>query len=256
MSMFCAKDLQLSFGGVRAVQAMSFEVKAGEVFSIIGPNGAGKTTIFNLISRFYDADEGSIMLDGTDITRLPSHRVAQAGIARTFQNTELFEHETVLQNLLIGCHVNRRSNLLTEMLHLPSVRAQELAFRENVERVIDLLDLQSYRFNTIASLPYGARKMVEIARALCMGPKLLLLDEPASGLNPEETDDLTYWIEDINQDMGITILMVEHDMNLVSRVSNRVLAVAEGKPIAIGEPDEIQAHPQVLSAYLGQPEAG
>nr|XP_061811812.1 high-affinity branched-chain amino acid transport ATP-binding protein BraF-like [Nerophis lumbriciformis] len=254
MSLLRASKLQLSFGGVRAVQDVSFEVESGEVFSIIGPNGAGKTTIFNLISRFYDLDHGALMLDGVDVSRLPPHRVAEIGIARTFQNTELFEHETVLQNLLIGCHVNRSAGLVSELFHLPAARRQELKFRRTVERVIDLLDLQSYRFQPIGSLPYGARKMVEIARALCTEPKLLLLDEPASGLNPEETDDLAFWIDDISEDLGITILMVEHDMNLVSRVSSRVLAMAEGKALAVGEPNDIQNHPEVLRAYLGQPE--
>ena len=223
----------------------------GEVFSIIGPNGAGKTTIFNILSRFYDVDSGRIEIEQADITHLKTHRVAEVGIARTFQNTELFEHETVLQNLLIGCHVNRKTNLLSELLHLPVVRRQELMFRDQVESVIDLLDLQNYRHQVIGNLPYGVRKMIEIARALCIKPKLLLLDEPASGLNPEETDDLAFWIEDINEDLGITILMVEHDMNLVSRVSNRVLAMAEGKTVAVGSPADIQAHPEVVRAYLG-----
>jgi branched-chain amino acid transport system ATP-binding protein len=164
----------------------------------------------------------------------------------------LFEHETVLQNLLIGCHVNKHTAFLSELLHLPSVRRQELEFRQTVEDIIDLVNLQAYRYQAIGSLPYGVRKMVEIARALCVRPKLLLLDEPASGLNPEETEDLSFWIEDINEDLGITVLMVEHDMNLVSRVSNRVLAMSEGKFITVGEPAEVQNHPDVLKAYLGE----
>jgi len=254
MSLFAAENLELRFGGVHAVQDVSFAVEAGEVFSIIGPNGAGKTTIFNLISRFYDLDRGRLRLDGEDISKLPPHRVAESGIARTFQNTELFEHESVLQNLLIGCHVNRRTGLLAELLYLPRVRRQELTFRDTVEGVIDLLDLQAYRYQRVGSLSYGVRKMVEVARALCMRPRLLLLDEPASGLNPEETEDLAFWIEDISEDLGVTIIMVEHDMNLVSRVSNRVLALAEGRAIATGEPVDIQTHPAVLQAYLGEPE--
>ena len=252
MSLFAAENLSLSFGGVHAVQDVSFVVEPGEVFSIIGPNGAGKTTIFNLISRFYDLDGGSMQLEGEDISTLPPDRIAARGIARTFQNTELFEHETVLQNLLIGCHVNRRTGLFAELLHLPSVRRQELEFRDKVEAAIDLLDLQAYRYQRVGSLSYGVRKMVEVARALCIKPRLLLLDEPASGLNPEETGDLAFWIEDINEDLGVTIIMVEHDMNLVSRVSTRVLALAEGRPIATGEPAEIQSHPAVLQAYLGE----
>ena len=251
MSLFEARDLTVSFGGIHAVRDLSFDVHEGEVFSIIGPNGAGKTTVFNLISRFYDLDAGSMSFAGEDITRLPVHRVAARGIARTFQNTELFEHETVLQNLLIGRHVHRGTNLLEELLFLPRVRRQDLAFREKVEDVIDLLDLQSYREQPIGGLPFGVRKMVEVARALCIEPRLMLLDEPSSGLNPEETEDLSFWIEDINQDLGITIVMVEHDMNLVSRMSHRVLAMADGEALAVGEPAEIQEHPAVLRAYLG-----
>ena len=198
----------------------SFAIEPGEVFSIIGPNGAGKTTIFNLISRFYDADAGSMAFDEQDITSLPTHRIASLGIARTFQNTELFEHETVLTNLLIGQHVHRQTGLAADLLFLSKVRRQELAFRRKVEDVIDLLDLQGHRELPVGGLPYGARKMVEIARALCLDPKLLLLDEPSSGLNPEETEDLSFWIDDIVADLGITVAMVEHDMNLVATVSD------------------------------------
>ena len=249
--LFEAEDLRLSFGGILAVRDVSFDVRKGEVFSIIGPNGAGKTTIFNLISRIYDADRGQMKIAGNDMTRIPPHQVAAQGVARTFQNVELFEHETVLKNLLIGCHTQRRTNLLQEFAFLPTVRQQELEFRKVAEDVIDLLDLQAYRDQAIHSLPYGVRKMVEVARALCLKPKLLLLDEPSSGLNPEETEDLEFWIEDINQDLGITVIMVEHDMNLVSRASNRVLAIADGAVVAIGEPGEIQNHPEVQRAYLG-----
>ena len=244
-------DLSLSFGGVHAVRDVTLEVEEGEVYSIIGPNGAGKTSIFNLISRLYDADSGNIEFEGESIIRLPPHNIARLGIARTFQNTELFEHETVLKNMLIGRHVHRKTNLLSELLFLPAVARQEIRFREIVEDVIDLLDLQSYRDQVIGSLPYGVRKMVEVARALCIQPKLLLLDEPSSGLNPEETEDVAFWIEDINQDFGATVIMVEHDMNLVSRASNRVMALADGAVLAVGSPEEIQNHPEVLRAYLG-----
>ena len=251
MSLLQAVDLSVHFGGVKAVQEVSFDLDLGEVFSIVGPNGAGKTTIFNLVSRIYDATQGQVYFDGDEITRVPTYRIAELGIARTFQNTELFEQETVLNNLLIGCHIHRTSNALSDLLFLPSVKRQELAFREAVEDVIDLLDLQSYRHQVIANLPYGVRKMVEIARALCLKPKLLLLDEPSSGLNPEETEDLSFWIEDINEELGITIIMVEHDMNLVSIASDRVMALADGKLITIGSPKEVQSHPEVLRAYLG-----
>lgn len=250
--LFRAENLNLSFGGVQAVRDVSFEIERGEVFSIIGPNGAGKTTILNLISRLYDVEGGGRMtFDGEDITRIAAHDVARRGIARTFQNTELFEHETVLKNLLIGRHVHRRSNLLGELFFTPTVAKQEIGFRKVAEDVIDLLDLQHYRNKAIGSLPYGVRKMTEVARALCLQPKLLLLDEPSSGLNPEETEDVAFWIEDINEDFGATVVMVEHDMNLVSSVSSRVMAMADGAVLAVGEPSEIQSHPEVLRAYLG-----
>jgi branched-chain amino acid transport system ATP-binding protein len=251
-AIFSAEGLSLSFGGVHAVRDVSFDVAPGDVFTIIGPNGAGKTTVLNLISRLYDIEAGGRMLfDGDDISRIPISEVARRGIARTFQNTELFEHETVLKNLLIGRHVHRRTNLFSELLFMPAVRAQEIQFRQMAEDVIDLLDLQGYRNEIIANLPYGVRKMVEVARALCVEPKLLLLDEPSSGLNPEETEDVEFWLEDVNKDYGATIIMVEHDMQLVSRVSNRVMAMADGGVLAIGDYAEIQAHPDVLSAYLG-----
>jgi len=249
--LLAADNVSISFGGVHAVRDVSFEVAAGQVYSIIGPNGAGKTTLFNLVSRLYDVDAGSITFDGEPITRVPPHQVAERGIARTFQNTELFEHETVLKNLLIGQHVHRQTALWEELLFLPKVREQDLVFRQQVEDVIDLLDLQSYRDQIIGNLPYGVRKMVEIARALCLGPRLILLDEPSSGLNPEETEDLSFWIEDINEELDITVVMVEHDMNLVNQVSDRVLVLADGVVIAVGTPNEIQGHPDVLRAYLG-----
>ena len=251
MTLLAADNVSISFGGVHAVRDVSFEVAAGQVYSIIGPNGAGKTTLFNLVSRLYDVDAGSITFNGETITRVPPHQVAERGIARTFQNTELFEHETVLKNLLIGHHVHRQTALWEELLFLPKVREQDLVFRQQVEDVIDLLDLQSYRDQIIGNLPFGARKMVEIARALCLGPQLILLDEPSSGLNPEETEDLSFWIEDINEELGITVVMVEHDMNLVNQVSDRVLVLADGVVIAVGTPSEIQGHPDVLRAYLG-----
>jgi branched-chain amino acid transport system ATP-binding protein len=251
LTFLAADNVSISFGGVQAVRDVSFEVAAGQVYSIIGPNGAGKTTLFNLVSRLYDVDAGSITFNGEPITRIPPHQVAERGIARTFQNTELFEHETVLKNLLIGHHVHRKTALWEELLFLPKVREQDLVFRRQVEDVIDLLDLQSYREQIIGNLPYGVRKMVEIARALCLGPRLILLDEPSSGLNPEETEDLSFWIEDINEELGITVVMVEHDMNLVNQVSDRVLALANGVVIAVGTPSEIQGHPDVIRAYLG-----
>jgi branched-chain amino acid transport system ATP-binding protein len=251
VSLLVAQDLAMNFGGIRALDGISFAVEAGEVFTIIGPNGAGKTTIFNLISRIYDATSGRLVFDGQDITGLPPHEIARLGIARTFQNIELFEHATVLQNLLLGRHSHRRSRFMEELLFLPRVRALELEHREAVEKVIDFLDLQPYRDSLIVNLPYGARKVVEMARALCTQPKLLLLDEPSSGLSVEETEEMAFWIQDIRTLLGITVLMVEHDMSLVSAVSDRVLAVNYGRTLALGTAREVQDHPEVIKAYLG-----
>ena len=251
MTFFAAEGLQINFGGIKALDGVSFTVEQGQVFTIIGPNGAGKTTIFNLISRIYDPAAGRIVFAGEDVTRMPPHEIARRGIARTFQNIELFEHATVLQNLLLGRHAHRRSRFLEELLFLPRVRRQELAHREAAEKVIDFLDLQPHRDSLIANLPYGVRKVVEMARALCTEPRLLLLDEPSSGLSVEETEEMAFWIQDIRSLLHITVLMVEHDMSLVGAVSDRVLALNYGRPIAMGTAREVQEHPDVIKAYLG-----
>jgi branched-chain amino acid transport system ATP-binding protein len=251
MSFFSVEGISLQFGGLKAVDNVSFDIAQGEVFTIIGPNGAGKTSIFNLISRLYDSTSGRLVFEGQDITQVPAHRIARLGIARTFQNIELFENATMLANLLVGRHCHTTTNLLSEMLFLPGVRRAEKAHRRKVEEVIEFLDLQAYRDKIIAGLPYGVRKVIELARALCSEPKLILLDEPSSGLNVEETDDMSFWIRDIKNELGITVLMVEHDMSLVNRVSDRVLALNYGKVLATGTPAEVQAHPDVVAAYLG-----
>ena len=251
MSYFRADSLTLKFGGLTAVDSVSFDVQQGEIFTIIGPNGAGKTSIFNLISRLYNPTSGRLFFKDQDITQVPPHEIAKMGIARTFQNIELFDNASVLANLLVGRHCHRTTNMLQEMLFLPGVRRAEKEHRKKVEEVIEFLDLQPFRDKIIAGLPYGVRKVIEVARALCSEPKIILLDEPSSGLNVEETDDMSFWIRDIRTDLGITVLMVEHDMTLVNRVSDRVLALNYGKVLASGTPKEVQSHPDVVAAYLG-----
>ncbi len=251
MSYFQAQGISIHFGGVKAVDQVSFDVDEGTVCAIVGPNGAGKTTIFNLISRIYDPTEGRLIFDGRDITGIAPHKIASLGIARTFQNIELFEHATVLHNLLVGRHRHRRSGLIEEVFFPSSMKRKEVAAREKVEEVIDFLDLQHYRDQMITQLPYGVRKVVELGRALCSEPRLLLLDEPASGLNVEETEDMAFWIEDIKKDLGVTVIMVEHDMSLVSDVSDKVIALTDGRVIAEGTSKEVQSDPEVVRAYLG-----
>jgi branched-chain amino acid transport system ATP-binding protein len=250
-SYFAARDLSMRFGGIRAVEGVTFDVRKGEVFSIIGPNGAGKTTIFNMISRIYTPSGGSLHFAGQDITRIAPHRIAGLGIARTFQNIELFSHATLLQNLLIGRHAHSHVPILSQLAFLPSVRQAEIDHRRKAEEVIEFLGLQRYRDQLIANLPYGVRKVVELGRALCIEPKLLLLDEPSSGLNVEETEEMGFWIQDIQKDLGITIIMVEHDMKLVSAVSNRVLALNQGRILSMGTSAQVQSDPEVIRAYIG-----
>jgi branched-chain amino acid transport system ATP-binding protein len=251
MSMLSVQDLTIKWGGVTAVKDLSFEVMPKEIFSIIGPNGAGKTTTLNMISRLYDPTGGSIKLNGEDITRRGAHEVAGMGMARTFQNIELFEHASVLDNLLMGRHAVSRGSLLGDLLFTRSAWQRERDNRRVAEEVIDFLEIERYRNMTVAGLPYGVRKQVELARALCMRPKLLLLDEPCSGLNPEERRDMTFWIQDLRNLLGMTVILIEHDMSVVAKVSDRVLALNYGEVMALGTPAQVQCNPQVIKAYLG-----
>ena len=255
MSFFKAEKISISFGGLKALNQVDFEIHKGEVFSIIGPNGAGKTTIFNCINRFYDLDDGSFSLEGQNLSKVKPHEVAEMGIARTFQNIELFKNATVLDNLILGRHRRRRSNVLTEALFNRSVRKQELENREKAEEIIDFLDLEAFREQQVVNLPYGVQKTVELGRALAMEPKLLLLDEPSSGLNIEETEDLSFWMSDIKAELGITILLVEHNMGFVLQASDRVMALNFGETITQGNPNDVLNHPEVMKAYLGEEDA-
>jgi branched-chain amino acid transport system ATP-binding protein len=252
MSFFQAQEISISFGGLQALNSVSFEVNKGEVFSIIGPNGAGKTTIFNCINRYYDLDNGSFLFKDKDITKVAPHVVAELGIARTFQNIELFKNATVIDNLLLGRHRHRKANLIREALFTRFMQRQEINNREKAEEVIDFLDLQAYRDLPVAGLPYGVQKIVEMGRALAMEPELLLLDEPSSGMSMEEMEDLSFWITDIKEELGITIILVEHNMRFVKEISDHVMALNFGELIAQGSPKEVLEHPEVIKAYLGE----
>ena len=251
MTLLRIERLALRFGGLKAVDDVGFSVEPLEIFAIVGPNGAGKTTIFNLISRIYTPTSGAIALEGRDITRLPGYLLPRRGVARTFQNIELFAGSTVLANILLGCHVHRRTGLAADLIFTRRARRQEQAFRERAEEILAFLELGPYRDAEVASLPYGIRKTVELARALAIGPKLLLLDEPSSGLNVEETHRIGNVILAIRDRFQTAIVMVEHDMNLVARVSDRVLALVAGRVLRTGTAQDIRDDPAVKSAFLG-----
>lgn len=251
MSELVVEHLTLSFGGIKAVDDVSFSVEPGEIYAIIGPNGAGKSTIFNAISRIYTPDSGSIKYRGQELLDRRANEVASLGIARTFQNIELFENATVLNNLLVGRSSKIKTNWISEWFFTKNVRREEHFHRRKIEEILDLLDMQQYRYEKVADLAYGARKNVELARALCAEPEILLLDEPASGLNPEETTDMSFWLKDIKEELGVTVVMVEHDMNLVGRIADRSMALANGSVLAVGTIDDVQNNPDVQAAYLG-----
>nr|WP_314069847.1 ABC transporter ATP-binding protein [uncultured Roseococcus sp.] len=247
------EGVSVRFGGVRALTDVSFEVRRGEVFSIIGPNGAGKTSMVNCISGRYRPTEGRISFDGQDITRLPPSRRAPLGIGRTFQNLALFGHMTVLDNIMVGRHHLLKSGFLRGMVYwLGGAQTEEIAHRREVEDIIDFLEIQHIRKEPAGTLSYGLRKRVELARAIALKPRLILLDEPMAGMNLEEKEDMARFILDLNQEWGMTVLMIEHDMGVVMDISSRVMVLDFGKKIADGTPDEVLAHPQVRRAYLGE----
>jgi branched-chain amino acid transport system ATP-binding protein len=243
--------LTLRFGGVTALSDVSFQVAPGELFAVIGPNGAGKTSIFNCLNGVYRPAEGEIRFNGARITGARPVTVAELGIARTFQNLALFSTLTVLDNLLLGRHHLTRTGFLAGAAFWGKARREELAQRAVCEEIIELLELEPYRFAHVAMLPYGVRKRVEVGRALAMEPKLLLLDEPVAGMNLEETEDMARYIREINEELGIAILLVEHDMRMVMDLAHRVMAMDFGRVLRIGLPGEVQADPEVIRSYLG-----
>jgi len=245
------ENVTLRFGGVTAINDVSFHVNDGELFSIIGPNGAGKTSIFNTISQVYRPQEGDIWWKGESIMGVRPDKVAAMGIARTFQNIELFANMTVVDNILTGRHVRMKSSWLAGALWLGPAKKEEMENRRKVEDIIDFLEIEQYRKSPVALLPYGIQKRVELGRALAMDPVLLMLDEPVAGMNLEETEDMARFILDIRRELGIAMIMVEHDMGLVMDIADRILVLDFGQKIAEGVPDEIQKNPDVIAAYLG-----
>lgn len=250
--MLSVDDVHLSFGGVKALQGASFEARAGEITAIIGPNGAGKTSLFNTISGFYTPDRGSIRFDGQDVTGLRPDKRAALGMARTFQNIALFRGMSVLDNIKLGAHARLKTGVFAALRYAGSAQAEEIALREDLERrVVEFLEIDHIRHAPITALPYGLQKRVELGRALAMRPRLLLLDEPVAGMNREETEDMARFILDVQEEFGTTILLVEHDMNLVMDISAHVVVLNFGQQIASGTPAEVRSHPAVIEAYLG-----
>ena len=258
MTFLQVEHLSITFGGLEALLDINFQVRKGAIFAIIGPNGAGKTTLFNCINGIYRPDRGLIRYKGQEIQGKKPDRVARMGIARTFQNIELFSKLNTMENLMLGRHTFMKSGLFRGafMWGRPSFAGrEEVRNRRKVEQIIDLLDLQSVRDKLVGGLPYGTQKRVELGRALALEPELLLLDEPSAGMNSEEKQDMIFWIKDIQDELGVTILLIEHDMKMVMDISERILVINFGSAIAEGTPEEVQRHPGVLKAYLGEDEA-
>jgi branched-chain amino acid transport system ATP-binding protein len=248
------QNISMLFGGVSAITDLSFQLKEGDILALIGPNGAGKSTVFNCINGIYKPTRGHIFFEGEEITNLRPHKIARKGIARTFQNIALFQNMTVLDNLLLGRNLYLKAGVIRGGLFWGKALREELANREVVEKIIDFLEIESVRKKLVGSLPFGIQRRVELGRALAMDPKLLLLDEPVSGMNVEETEDMARFILDINEEFGMTILLVEHDMGVVMDISDRILVINFGEKIAEGKPETVGTNPLVIKAYLGEGE--
>ena len=246
------REVSKAFGGVQAVNRVSLDVNQGDLMSVIGPNGAGKTTLLNMISGFYHPDRGQILLAGTDVTHAAPSRIAERGVARTFQNIALFRGMTVLDNLMLGRHVHMKTGVLGAFVYWGLAQKDEVVHRRRVEDIIDFLGIQDLRRRPCGSLAYGLQKRVELGRALALDPKVLLLDEPMGGCNHEEKEDMARFILDVNEEWGTTIILIEHDMGVVMDISDRVAVLDLGSRIAEGTPDEVRANPQVIKAYLGE----
>ena len=246
------REVSKAFGGVQAVTRVSLDVTKGEIVSVIGPNGAGKTTVLNMISGFYHPDTGRIALEGRDVTDLAPSRIAELGVARTFQNIALFRGMTVLDNLMLGRHVHMKSGVLSAFLYWGLAQKEEVRHRRRVEDIIDFLKIQDLRGRPTGSLAYGLQKRVELGRALALDPKVLLLDEPMGGMNQEEKEDMARFILDVNEEWSTTIILIEHDMGVVMDISDRVAVLDMGQKIAEGKPDEVRNNPVVIRAYLGE----